>query len=77
MWKIIGCNINFCFDENQMICNNAVDIMTGKREYLIQYVGIMNRHNASTLIFPNIFSPPAPLFRFRRHHPNCGKGRDG
>ena len=42
MWKIIGCNINFCFDENQMVCNNAVDIMTGKRENLIQYVGIMN-----------------------------------
>lgn len=42
MWKIIGCNINFCFDENQMVCNNAVDIMTGNRENLIQYVGIMN-----------------------------------
>lgn len=42
MWKIIGCNINFCFDENQMMCNNAVDIMTGKRDSLIQFVGLMN-----------------------------------
>ena len=42
MWKIIGCNINFCFDEKQMICNNAVDIMTGDREKLIQFVGLMN-----------------------------------
>ena len=25
MWKIIGCNINFCYDEQSMICNNAVD----------------------------------------------------
>ena len=42
MWKIIGCNINFCFDEKQLICNNAVDIMTGDRDYLIQFVGLMN-----------------------------------
>ena len=42
MWKIIGCNINFCFDEHKYICNNAVDIMTGKREYLIQFVGLLN-----------------------------------
>lgn len=42
MWKIIGCNINFCFDEKQMICNNAVDIMVGERNSLIQFVGIMN-----------------------------------
>ena len=42
MWKIIGCNINFCFDENQMFCNNAVDIMVGERDKLIQFVGIMN-----------------------------------
>ena len=42
MWKIIGCNINFCFDDKQMICNNAVDIMVGKRNSLIQFVGIMN-----------------------------------
>ena len=34
MWKIIGCNINFCFDENRLICNNAVDIMVGKKDYL-------------------------------------------
>jgi hypothetical protein len=31
MWKIIGCNINFCFDEQEMVCNNAVDIMTGNK----------------------------------------------
>ena len=42
MWKIIGCNINFCFDEKQLICNNAVDIMTGDRDCLIQFVGLMN-----------------------------------
>ena len=42
MWKIIGCNINFCYDEQSMICNNAVDIMTGNRESLIQFVGLMN-----------------------------------
>ena len=42
MWKIIGCNINFCYDEKRYICNNAVDIMTGKRERLIQFVGLMN-----------------------------------
>ena len=42
MWKIIGCNINFCFDEKQVICNNAVDIMVGERNNLIQFVGLMN-----------------------------------
>ena len=42
MWKIIGCNINFCFDENQMICNNAVDIMVGEPSRLIQFAGLMN-----------------------------------
>lgn len=42
MWKIIGCNINFCFDESRMICNNAVDIMIGDRSRLIQFVGLMN-----------------------------------
>ena len=42
MWKIIGCNINFCFDENQFICNNAVDIMVGEKDRLIQFVGLMN-----------------------------------
>jgi hypothetical protein len=42
MWKIIGCNINFCFDERQLICNNAVDIMVGDRDNLIQFVGLMN-----------------------------------
>jgi hypothetical protein len=42
MWKIIGCNINFSFDEKNMICNNAVDIMTGNRDFLIQFLGLMN-----------------------------------
>ncbi len=42
MWKIIGCNINFSFDETNKICNNAVDIMTGKRSQLLQFVGLMN-----------------------------------
>ena len=42
MWKIIGCNINFCYDENRYICNNAVDIMTGNRDNLVQFVGLMN-----------------------------------
>ena len=42
MWKIIGCNINFSFDEAKMICNNAVNIMIGKREQLVQFVGLMN-----------------------------------
>ena len=42
MWKIIGCNINFCFDEHKMICNNAVDIMVGDKDKLIQFVGLMN-----------------------------------
>ena len=35
MWKIIGCNINFSFDDTNKICNNAVDIMTGKRSQLL------------------------------------------
>ena len=42
MWKIIGCNINFSFDDTNKICNNAVDIMTGKRSQLLQFVGLMN-----------------------------------
>lgn len=42
MWKIIGCNINFSFDDNKMLCNNAVDIMTGYREHLLQFIGVMN-----------------------------------
>ena len=42
MWKIIGCNINFCFDEKQFICNNAVNIMIGNKTNLIQFVGLMN-----------------------------------
>ena len=42
MWKIIGCNINFSFDNGTMICNNAVDIMTGQRNQLLQFLGLMN-----------------------------------
>src|SRR5574344_505627 len=42
MWKIIGCNINFSYDDSAMICNNAVNIMTGKKTYLLQFVGLMN-----------------------------------
>ena len=42
MWKIIGCNINFSFDDSNKVCNNAVDIMTGKRSQLLQFVGLMN-----------------------------------
>ena len=42
MWKIIGCNINFSFDDGEMICNNAVNIMTGKRSQLLQFMGLMN-----------------------------------
>lgn len=42
MWKIIGCNVNFCYDEQSMICNNAVDIMVGEENTLIQFVGLMN-----------------------------------
>lgn len=42
MWKIIGCNVNFCYDEQSMICNNVVDIMVGKNNILIQFVGLMN-----------------------------------
>ena len=42
IWKIIGCNINFCFDEQKILCNNAVNIMTGDRQKLIQFIGLMN-----------------------------------
>ena len=42
MWKIIGCNINFSFDDSGMICNNAINIMTGERSQMIQFVGLMN-----------------------------------
>ena len=42
MWKIIGCNINFSFDNDAMICNNAVNIITGNEEHILQFVGIMN-----------------------------------
>ena len=42
MWKIIGCNINFSFDDGMMICNNAVNIMTGKRNQLLQFLALMN-----------------------------------
>ena len=42
MWKIIGCNINFSFDYERKLCNNAVNIITGKEDSLLQFVGIMN-----------------------------------
>ena len=42
MWKIIGCNINFSFDFEGMLCNNAVNIMTGNEQQLLQFVGLMN-----------------------------------
>ena len=42
MWKIIGYNINFSFDAGMMICNNAVNIMTGQRNQLLQFLGLMN-----------------------------------
>ena len=42
MWKIIGCNINFSFDDSSVICNNAVNIMTGEKTLLLQFVGLMN-----------------------------------
>ena len=42
MWKIIGCNINFSFDFDGMLCNNAVNIMTGNELQLLQFVGLMN-----------------------------------
>jgi hypothetical protein len=42
MWKIIGSNINFSFDYEAHYCNNAVNIITGNPEFLLQFVGIMN-----------------------------------
>ena len=42
MWKIIGCNINFSFDYDCYLCNNAVNIITGDEHQLLQFVGIMN-----------------------------------
>ena len=42
MWKIIGCNINFCYDDKKMVCNNAIDIITGNPSCLLQFVGLMN-----------------------------------
>ena len=42
MWTIIGCNINFSFDYSHCLCNNAVNIITGHEELLLQFVGIMN-----------------------------------
>ena len=42
MWKIIGCNINFAFDDSNMYCNNAVNIMPGDRSNMLQFVGLMN-----------------------------------
>ncbi len=42
MWKIIGSNINFVFDTKGFYCNNAVNIMIGSKNNLIQFVGLMN-----------------------------------
>lgn len=42
MWKIIGCNINFSFDHDKLLCNNAVNIITGDESIILQFVGIMN-----------------------------------
>ena len=42
MWKIIGCNINFSFDYDELLCNNAVNIITGDESIILQFVGIMN-----------------------------------
>lgn len=42
IWKIIGCNINFSFDDRKFVCNNAVNIMTGNRNMLLLFVGLMN-----------------------------------
>ena len=42
MWKIIGSNLNFVFDNNGYMCNNAVNIMTGNVSQLIQFLGLMN-----------------------------------
>ena len=42
MWKIIGCNINFSFDYDKFLCNNAVNIITGDESIILQFVGIMN-----------------------------------
>ena len=42
MWKIIGCNINFSFDYDKLLCNNAVNIITGDESIILQFVGIMN-----------------------------------
>lgn len=42
MWKIIGCNINFAYDDSGILCNNAVDIITGEASLLLQFIGLMN-----------------------------------
>ena len=42
MCKIIGCNINFIYDESGMMCNNAVNIFNGEADKLIQLTGLMN-----------------------------------
>ena len=42
MWIIIGCNINFSFDYDKFLCNNAVNIITGDESLILQFVGIMN-----------------------------------
>ena len=42
MWKIIGSNINFCYDEQSHMCNNAVNIMIGSETQLLNFIGLMN-----------------------------------
>ena len=42
MWKIIGSNICFSFDFDSLYCNNAVNIITGNQDNLLQFVGLMN-----------------------------------
>lgn len=42
MWKIIGSNINFCYDEQSHMCNNAVNIMIGNESQLLNFIGLMN-----------------------------------
>ncbi|KAA6342515.1 hypothetical protein EZS27_009725, partial [termite gut metagenome] len=42
MWKIIGCNLNFFYDTNGFYCNNAVNIMVGRKNNLLQFIGLMN-----------------------------------
>ena len=42
LWKIIGSNVCFAFDEKFFTCNNAINIITGNSVELLQFVGLMN-----------------------------------